>query len=106
MWRHCVATGIANLFIEVTPRVLPIYQRLGWPLEIQGTLRLHWGEDCYLCTLSIPDVAAGLLHRAEASLFYRQIVMQAFRVGVPITPVKSTPKLLVRETAPVYAIAA
>lgn len=80
MWRHCVREGIVRLFIEVTPRVLPLYQRLGWPLQIQGELRRHWGEDCYLCTLSIPEVAEALLRRAEHSSYYQQIIAQAFRV--------------------------
>jgi hypothetical protein len=80
MWRYCVAEGIATVFIEVTPRVLPLYQRLGWPLVIQGQLRRHWGEDCYLCTLGIPEVAEALLRRAERSGYYRQIIAQAFRV--------------------------
>jgi hypothetical protein len=80
MWRHCVGKGITTLFIEVTPRVLPIYQRLGWPLQIVGELREHWGEDCYLCTLGIPEVAEALLRKAEQSEYYREIIAQAFRV--------------------------
>ena len=80
MWRYCVGEGVTTLFIEVTPRVLPLYQRLGWPLVIQGGLRRHWGEDCYLCTLGIPEVAEALLRRAEHSPYYRQIIAQAFRV--------------------------
>ena len=65
MWRYCVGEGLTTLLIEVTPRVLPLYQRLGWPLEIRGELRRHWGEDCYLCTLGIPEVAEALLRRME-----------------------------------------
>ena len=80
MWRYCVTEGIALLFIEVTPRVLPLYRRLGWPLVVQGELRLHWGEDCLLCTLGVPEVASALLQRAERSQYYRQIVSQAFRL--------------------------
>ena len=95
MWRYCVAEGIATLFIEVTPRVLPLYQRLGWPLTICGELRPHWGEDCSLCTLGIPEVAQTLLARAQHSPYYRQIVAQAFRVT-----------LTMRENRPVYALKA
>lgn len=80
MWRTCVGESITTLFLEVTPRVLPIYRRLGWPLHIRGELRQHWGEDCYLCTLGIPEVAQALLERAETSPYYRQIIAQAFRV--------------------------
>ena len=87
MWRFCVGEGIARLFIEVTPRVLPLYRRLGWPLGIVGELRLHWGEECSLCTLGIPEVAETLLRRAEHSAYYRQIIAQAFRVTLPVNAV-------------------
>lgn len=92
MWRYCVGQGTTSLYIEVTPRVLPIYRRLGWPLllpihrrlgwplRIVGEKRLHWGEECYLCTLGIPEVAQVLLQRAQTSRYYREIVSQAFRV--------------------------
>jgi len=80
LWRHCVGAGIATLYLEVTPRVFPLYQRLGWPLEVRGELRMHWGEPCFLATLGIPEVAEALLRRAEHSLYYREIISQAFRV--------------------------
>ena len=83
MWRYCVGEGITALSLEVTPRVLPIYRRLGWPLEVRGGLRPHWGENCYLCALGIPEVAAALLKRAERSAYYRRVVAQAFRVALP-----------------------
>ena len=100
MWRYCVGQGITTLFIEVTPRVLPLYQRLGWPLSIQGSLRRHWGEDCYLCTLGIPDVAQALLRRAENSPYYRQIIAQAFRVTFEEPESKRSP--IVRERRAAY----
>ena len=80
MWRYGVSHGLTTLFIEVTPRVLPLYRRLGWPLTIVGERRVHWGEACYLCTLGLPEVARVLLEKAEHSAYYRQIVAQAFRV--------------------------
>lgn len=86
-WRHCVGTGIATLFIEVTPRVLCIYKRLGWPLLIEADRRMHWGEECFLCSLGIPEVAERLLRRAERSPYYRRIVAQAFRVTLPANTV-------------------
>lgn len=82
MWRYGVGHGLTTLFIEVTPRVLPLYRRLGWPLHIVGERRIHWGEACYLCTLGLPDVARVLLEKAEHSAYYRQIVAQAFRVRI------------------------
>ena len=85
MWRHCVGTGVTTLFIEVTPRVFPLYRRLGWPLKVEGELRRHWGEDCYLCSLGIPEVAEALLRRAEESGYYQQIIAQAFRVTISVS---------------------
>lgn len=82
MWRFSVGAGIATLSIEVTPRVLPLYQRLGWPLTVQGELRMHWGEPCYLASLGIPEVAEAILRRAEHAHCYREIISQAFRVTI------------------------
>jgi hypothetical protein len=80
MWRFCVMEGISTLFLEVTPRVLPLYKRIGWPLEIRGERKLHWGEDCFLCSLGVAEVAEALLRRAEKSAYYRRIIAQAFRM--------------------------
>jgi GNAT superfamily N-acetyltransferase len=104
MWRYCIAEGITTLFIEVTPRVLPLYRRLGWPLVIQGELRRHWGEDCRLCTLGIPEVAAALLRRAERSTLYREIIAQAFRMTYAVTVPKRVRRSVVREAPAVYSV--
>jgi hypothetical protein len=81
MWRYCVGKGINRLFIEVSPRILPLYLRLGWPLQAQGEARLHWGAPTYLRTLGIPEVAEAILRRAEHSPYYQQIIAQAFRLN-------------------------
>lgn len=96
MWRHCVGEGLVSLSIEVTPRVLPLYWRLGWPLKVQGELREHWGEPCYPALLGVPEVAESLLRRAEHSAYYREIISQAFRVeltcGLQHERVGATPR--------------
>lgn len=74
MWRHCVLSGIADLYLEATPRTLRCYQRLGWPLEVRGELREHWGEPCYPCVLSVREVAGSLAERAVRSEAYRHIL--------------------------------
>lgn len=83
LWRFCVETGVSVLLLEVTPRVLPLYRRLGWPLEVVGERRPHWGEDCYLCSLGVPDVTETLLRRAERSPSCRRVLLQAFRMTSP-----------------------
>ncbi len=75
MWRYCAAQGIADISLEVTPDLYRLYLRLGWPLEIVGELRPHWGEDrCYLCRMGTADVAGAMLLRAPRSAEYRHIV--------------------------------
>ena len=102
MWRYSVGEGISSLFIEVTPRILPIYRRLGWPLKVAGERRRHWGEDCYLCTLSVPEVAEALLRRAEHSPYYREIIAQAFRVTLTTRDITGPGQ--VKESASLYAV--
>ncbi len=81
MWRYCIAAHLMTLFIEVTPRVLPLYRHVGWPLTICGERRLHWGEECYLCRMELPEVARVLLTRAQNSPHYQSIIAQALRLS-------------------------
>jgi hypothetical protein len=74
LWRHCVETSIRELWLEATPRTLRCYQRLGWPLAIRGELREHWGEGCYLTSLSVREAAGALAEKAVRSETYRRIV--------------------------------
>ena len=78
-WRFCVGQGIEALTLEVTPLMLRRYCRLGWPLEVIGDLRLHWGEDCYLCQVDLRSVAGSMLMRCVRSPIYRPLVYQASR---------------------------
>lgn len=74
MWRHCAAQGIAAISLEVTPPTFRLYHRLGWPLEVIGQLRPHWGEDCLLCRMDTTAVAGAMVARAMRSPVYRGIV--------------------------------
>ena len=82
LWRYCVGQSIATLYLEATPRVRAVYSRLGWPLEVIGQPRYHWGEECVLCTLGVAEAAQAILLRAEKSPCYRKIAAQAFRVAI------------------------
>ena len=66
--------------IEATPPTLRLYRRLGWPLRIIGELRLHWGEQCYLCGMGVQDVADALVGKAQRARSYRILVDQAHRM--------------------------
>ncbi|MDE2125256.1 MAG: GNAT family N-acetyltransferase [Armatimonadetes bacterium] len=80
-WRYCVAEGVTRLYIETNPRTYALYRRIGWPLQIQGEPRLHWGAQTYLCTLEMAEVAKSILCRAANSEHYHDVVMQAFRLS-------------------------
>ncbi len=74
MWRYCAAHRITDISLEVTPDLYRLYRRLGWPLEIVGDLRPHWGEDCFLCRMGAAEVAGAMVIRAMRSSGYQAIV--------------------------------
>jgi hypothetical protein len=79
MWRYCWSQHITELWLEATPSTMGVYRRLGWPLQIAGDLRRHWGEDCYLCRLDLAAAAGMLVQRAVSSLRHRKVLSQLFR---------------------------
>jgi hypothetical protein len=91
MWRHCATSGITEIWHEATTPTLRLYQRLGWPLEIVGPLRLHWGEDCYLCKMTVVAVAGNMVIKALQSPTHRETLATAVRPCAPIPAVMLTP---------------
>lgn len=90
LWRHCVLSNIETLYLEVTPRVLPLYQRLGWPLQVCGPERLHWGEPCLVCSLDVRQVAGALAEKALYSATYRDILTRAVVARAANRPTTTT----------------
>lgn len=85
LWRHCVENGVKAVYLEATPKMLRCYRLLGWPLEVIGELREHWGEPCYPCRLSVRDVAGSLAERSLRSTTYRGIFTAAIQPVVIVT---------------------
>ncbi len=79
LWRWCDAQGIETILMEATPPTLRVYRRMGWPLEIVGELRQHWGEDCFLCRASVRQIERAIVEKAENSDAYRALVAQGYR---------------------------
>lgn len=79
MWRHCFRQRIAELRLECTPAALRIYRRLGWPLEVVGEARTHWGEDCLPVRFDVCAAAGEVVRRGERSALYRGVAAQLFR---------------------------
>ena len=74
LWRYCIQQGVKAIWLEATPKMLRCYRLLGWPLEVIGELRVHWGEPCYPCRLVMREVAGSLAERALTSITYRTII--------------------------------
>lgn len=74
MWRYCRDNQIDYLWAEVTPANLRLYRRLGWPLQIAGPLREHWGEECYPCCMTLDAAKHEVEIKASKSDFYRRIL--------------------------------
>lgn len=77
LWRYCVEHGVRELWLEATPRALRCYRRLGWPLVVRGELREHWGEPCFLCSMTVREVAGALAERAVRSPAYARLLALA-----------------------------
>ena len=74
MWHYCVSHNIRELWLETTPKTLRAYRLLGWPVQVRGELREHWGEPVYPCSLSVREVAGALAERAVRSRAYRRVL--------------------------------
>lgn len=84
LWRFCAVSNLESIVIEATPAMLARYRRIGWNLKVIGELRMHWGEECYLCQADVQAVAGVILARALGSPTFRSLVSQAIRpVGNP-----------------------
>lgn len=79
MWHYSVRSQIEGIVMEATPPMLKLYRRMGWPLEVVGELRVHWGEPCYLCYMSTMSFAGSLVIKARRSAKYRELVAQLLR---------------------------
>lgn len=83
LWRTCRALGVETLWLEATPATLRVYRRLGWPLEVVGELRRHWGEECCLCRMGVEAVSQALRQKALRSIACREWVRLADRDTLP-----------------------
>nr|AAV33349.1 palmitoylputrescine synthase [uncultured bacterium] len=79
MWRLCRDAGKSEIWIECVPRNLAVYRRCGWPLEVAGELRTHFGEPCYLARMGVEAVAESLRARAGRCDGFARLVAQAYR---------------------------
>ena len=83
LWRQCRLLGVQTLWLEATPATLRVYWRMGWPLEVVGPLREHWGEPCFLCRIGVEAVAQALRQKAERSGVCREMVRLADKDSLP-----------------------
>ena len=79
MWRHCACNGVREIWAELPERNLRLYRRIGWPFEVRGALRDHWGEPCWPCSMGVDDVHRVVAARAARSPLFATALAQAFR---------------------------
>jgi len=94
IWRYCSRKRISEMWLEVTPPMLKFYERIGWALEVADPLRMHWGELCYPCRISLNAVTRSILRRAVKSECYRKLVDQACREDQRPGERKEAPQLV------------
>lgn len=83
LWRRCAHDGIETILLEATLPTLRVYRRLGWPLEVIGDRRRHWGEECVLCRLDVGRAAEAITDRARRCASYGKLVAQGRREALP-----------------------
>ncbi len=82
LWRLCIAEQIESLVLQSTSKMLNRYRKVGFPLEVIGDLREHWGEPAYLCRLDVREVAGALMEMALRFPSYRSLIGQALQPGI------------------------
>ncbi len=78
-WRYGIHHNITEFWAEITPRKHKIYWRMGLPLLIEGSLRVHWGAPSYPVKCSLETYAENMKARSEKSQIYKNIVTQMYR---------------------------
>jgi hypothetical protein len=85
VWRVCQMRSISEIWLAATERRVRQYRLLGWPLEVKGGLRRHWGEDCLPCRVRVADAEAYVRRRVGKEECFRSIVSWANREPFPPT---------------------
>jgi hypothetical protein len=81
MWRYCVRAGIGELWMEVPHEKLESYRGLGWPLTVEGPLRMQWEEPCYPCRVSVRGVGEAMIARARRCGTFDKTVEEEYRAA-------------------------
>ena len=104
LWRTCRSLGVQTLWLEATPGTLRVYRRLGWPLEVVGELRRHWGEECCLCRMGVEAVSQALRQKALRSAFgcVRAVPVPALPAAPAVCPAGPVPGRLGCHSPPVH----
>ena len=76
VWKYCKERGIADMWLAATPTTLAAYRRMGWPLEVRSEVRRHWGEDCFLTSMSLDALEASVVARSAKADTYKAVVRQ------------------------------
>lgn len=70
---------IKTLVLEATPGMVGIYRKMGLPLEIVGTGKMHWGEICHLTAFSVAEAAGTVFIKARRSAIFARFVLSSLQ---------------------------
>jgi len=85
MWRFCLRERISELWMEVPHEKLASYRGLGWPLSVEGPLRMQWEEPCYPCRVSVRGVGEAMIARARRSGTFLKTVEDEYEAAGAIS---------------------
>jgi len=85
MWRFCLRERISELWMEVPHEKLESYRGLGWPLSVEGALRMQWQEPCYPCRVSVRGVCEAMIARARRSGTFFKTVEEEYQAAGAIS---------------------
>jgi len=76
LWRHCALEGVSEVWAELEPRMVAIYRRFGWPMEVMGELREYWGDPLYPCRVGIKEAVLAYRDKARTLSAYEAALLQ------------------------------
>jgi hypothetical protein len=90
-WRHCVRTGIGEVWMELSRRKVAAYRTLGWPFTISGPLRMQWEELCYPCWYSVRESGEAMIALARrAGTYFKSVEDEYQAAGATLVPAADT----------------
>lgn len=74
VWVHCRECGVSEVWAELPPRNIKLYQRMGFPFEVMGEKRDYWGTPHVPSRVVLDKAAEVVAERTAISGLYQRVV--------------------------------